>query len=515
MLDASDRTGGHQALLEWVTGIGEPEPCAPCAQEVGDAYLRPELEWIADEQRLGEGLSSYLRRVHRDRSSAAAQHYVSFVAGVGNPVFEHEEAYPQFARLDAGYRLLALFRFWNVIEYWFPYRDLIPEEWDGVLSEFVPRFVAARGAEEYRLELIALIARVHDSHANLWGPALALRPPRGEHLLAVSLRFVEGRAIVAALTGTPPGVGAEALRVGDVLLALDGRPVDQFVEACAPLYAASNEPARLRDIAAELTRGEPGPLAVQVERADQGGGVQTLELRVERRPAADVYPELGCPHDLAGPTFRLLSPEVAYLKLSSVRAADVADHVRAAQGTRGMVIDIRNYPSEFAVFALGQLFVREPTPFARFTTGVSENPGAFQWTEPLVLRPAEPHYGGRVVILVDEVSQSQSEYTCMAFRAAPDALVVGGTTAGADGNVSPLPLPGGLRTMISGIGVFYPDKTGTQRVGIVPDVEVRPTIAGLRAGRDEVLEEALRRILGPERPEAEIRDIARAAVGGG
>jgi hypothetical protein len=68
---------------------------------------------------------------------------------------------------------------------------------------------------------------------------------------------------------------------------------------------------------------------------------------------------------------------------------------------------------------------------------------------------------------------------------------VGSTTGGADGNVSPVPLPGGLRAAISGIGVFYPDKRPTQQVGIVPNVEVRPTIAGIRAGRDEVLEAAV------------------------
>jgi C-terminal processing protease CtpA/Prc len=84
----------------------------------------------------------------------------------------------------------------------------------------------------------------------------------------------------------------------------------------------------------------------------------------------------------------------------------------------------------------------------------------------------------------------------MALRVAPQAIVVGSTTAGADGNVSEIMLPGALRTMISGIGVFYPDKKPTQRVGIIPDVEVRPTIAGIRAGRDEVLEEAQRQILG-------------------
>ena len=42
--------------------------------------------------------------------------------------------------------------------------------------------------------------------------------------------------------------------------------------------------------------------------------------------------------------------------------------------------------------------------------------------------------------------------------------------------------------MISGIGVFYPDKSPTQRVGIVPDIEVSPTVEGIRTGRDEVLE---------------------------
>lgn len=123
------------------------------------------------------------------------------------------------------------------------------------------------------------------------------------------------------------------------------------------------------------------------------------------------------------------------------------------------------------------------------------NPGAFHWRAKLTLTPREPRYKGKLMILVDETTLSQAEYTAMAFRVAPGAVVLGGTTAAADGNVSPIPLPGGLRSMISGIGVFYPDKRPTQRVGIVPDVAVKPTIAGIRAGRDEVLEEAVRRIL--------------------
>ena len=165
------------------------------------------------------------------------------------------------------------------------------------------------------------------------------------------------------------------------------------------------------------------------------------------------------------------------------------------------------------MFALGSQLVDRPTAFARFTGGDLDNPGAFRWKgEPLRLSPQPRHYSGKVVILVDEITQSQAEYTAMAFRSAPQAIVVGSTTAGADGNVSPITLPGDLRTLISGIGVFYPDKRPTQRVGIIPDVEVRPTIAGIRAGRDEVLEEALRQILGRETPGDQIDRMVSGAA---
>ncbi len=55
--------------------------------------------------------------------------------------------------------------------------------------------------------------------------------------------------------------------------------------------------------------------------------------------------------------------------------------------------------------------------------------------------------------------------------------------AGADGNVSCIYLPGGIFTWISGIGVFYPDGTKTQRTGIKIDKIVTPTVEGIKAGK--------------------------------
>lgn len=78
----------------------------------------------------------------------------------------------------------------------------------------------------------------------------------------------------------------------------------------------------------------------------------------------------------------------------------------------------------------------------------------------------------------------------MAFQSAQRVTVIGSTTAGADGNVSQIQLPGGIYTMISGIGIFYPDGSPTQRVGVRIDQVIRPTIKGVIEGRDELLEKA-------------------------
>ncbi len=399
--------------------------------------------------------------------------------------------------------MLALYRFWNIVEYWYPYRDVIGGDWDQQLRGFIPRLALAADSDTYKREMLAFIATIHDTHANLWS-SLDARPPTGACQIPTTLRFIDNQAVV---TGNPDATsdGPSSLKAGDIVNAVDGIAVTELIRRWSPYYAASNEPTRLRDIAQSMTRGACGPAALTVIRDGQ-----TQDLKAVRTAPSPGSQNTGLTHDRPGDAFRKLSPDVAYLKLSSVKAAQAASYIESAAGTKGLIIDIRNYPSEFVVFALGSKLVERPSAFARFTAGDLANPGAFHWRgEPITLQPSTPRYTGKIVILIDEVSVSQAEYTTMAFRAAPNATVVGSTTAGADGNVSPIPLPGGLRSMISGIGVFYPDKKPTQRVGIIPDIEVKPTLQGIRSGRDEVLEAALRHILGPDVPAALIQQMAK------
>jgi len=248
-----------------------------------------------------------------------------------------------------------------------------------------------------------------------------------------------------------------------------------------------------------LTNGACGPVRVDFDR---DGSVHSIN---SQRLVPSKAGQQNFDHDLPGPTFRLLSSQIAYLKLSSLKREDVGKFITAAAGTRGLIIDVRNSPHG-VLFDLGSHLVKRQTPFAISSHANPSNPGAFYLSTPAVIEPTAPHYDGKVVILVDEETMSQAEFTAMAMQAAPSAVVVGSKTAGADGNISEIPLPGGFGIWLSGIGVFYPDGTATQRVGIKVDVAARATLAGIREGRDEVIEAAIH-VIDPDLAAEEIKQL--------
>jgi C-terminal processing protease CtpA/Prc len=470
----------QRLLVEWIDSLG-PVPERTPLLESKELQLRPDLDWLDDRKLLGKDLSARLRAIYRNRVPGQ-QNFICMAAGVGNPLPGDEPLYPQVKFPDSGFQILAIYRFWNVIEYWFPYRDLIDEDRDAVLRDSLRKAAAAMDSVAFQREMLALVARADDGHANLW-TAFPVREPVGACQLPVNLRHLEGKFVVKAL---PEGDAARVFKAGDVLVSLDGVPVDEIAQRARRFYGASNERARMNQIARGLTRGACGNVRVEVMRE----GVQPLEA--QRVPITRGHFVADAQNDRPGETFQMLSPDVAYLKLSSIKSAAVAGYIDKARTAKALIVDIRNYPSDFVVFSLGSLLVDSRTSFVAFTKADLSNPGAFHWGASPYLDPQEPHFAGRVAILVDETSISQAEYTAMALRASPRALVVGTQTAGADGNVSPISLPGNMRTGMSGLGVFYPNRYPTQQVGVKLDIECPNTIAGLRDGRDETLDCALR-----------------------
>lgn len=201
--------------------------------------------------------------------------------------------------------------------------------------------------------------------------------------------------------------------------------------------------------------------------------------------------------------------QIGYIDPSSLEEGDLEEWMEKFADTKGLVVDLRYYPSYPICYYLGEYLLEEPAQFARMAMPNPVLPGNFYLDENfytgggslvkagLAEKEEEyPLYRGKVILLMDEYTQSHGEFTVMALRQAPGALVVGSPSIGADGNKTILPLPGGLEISFTGMGVYTPEGGQTQRVGLMPDVECRPTVEGLRMERDELLEKAEELILG-------------------
>lgn len=469
-------------LSTWLTSLGPVTTPAVKSTSAKRVHQQPTLKWLTDNRLLSKELQQQLAYLREH--PAQSDHYYISQGKAGNVNFLHEEAYADMAYPDAGYRLLALFRYWNIVEYFFPYKYAIGEEWQPILTEFIPQFTNAPDALQYRLTALRLIERVHDTHANLWGKDKVLTDYWGIYTVPADLQFVDKKPVVTKLrqtTLTAPSL----LQPGDIITSVDGVSVTDWMQQRASLFPASNEPTRLRNVAAMLLRGPSRTARLGIMRDGKASTVAAERVSI----TAMNSPDKGAAPDSS---YRFLRPDVGYITLGQMRNKQLPAIMSAFQNTKGLVIDIRSYPSEFVVFTLSAYLLNKPTQFVKFSGPSLQQPGQFTLSEPLYVRPGKGQaYPGKVIILVNERTQSQGEYTTMALRTAPKATVVGSTTAGADGNVSYITLPGNLSTMISGLGVYYPDGRETQRIGIIPDVTVHPTLKGIREGRDELVEKAL------------------------
>ena len=107
------------------------------------------------------------------------------------------------------------------------------------------------------------------------------------------------------------------------------------------------------------------------------------------------------------------------------------------------------------------------------------------------LSPLAPRLTDNVVFLTNARAASYPESILGLIKANRLAKIVGSPTAGANGNITAIQLPGGYRTFFTGMRVINRDGSAHHNQGVIPDIIVRRTPNGIREGRDEELEKGL------------------------
>ena len=399
---------------------------------------------------------------------------------------------------DEAHRVLAAFRIWGTIEYLYPYKDLMHDDWDAALRAGLADLHGASTPLGYDLALVKMYAHIHDTHGFVTAPALrdayAALPP-------FVARDVEGAPTIVRVD--PVAAARDGFAVGDVIEAVDGELVGARAARLRPYVVASTEQSarELLDDRAGNVSLLAGPAGSSVTLRLRGAGGRVRDVRTTRAPS---QPAL---HARTRPVVDVLAGNVGYVDLQRLETGGVDAMFTRLASTRAIVFDLRGYPRgtawriapHLAAGTVAAALFR--TPVNRFahdapgssSAGVRFRPETRDFEQ--LINAAAPRYAKPVVVVIDARAISQSEHTGLYLAASAHARFVGEPTTGANGDVTWFFVPGGVRLNFTGQAVLHPDGTQLQRVGLIPDVRVSPTLRGVRAGDDELLAAGVREAL--------------------
>lgn len=441
-----------------------------------------DTSWIQDVDDLGTELSGYLCSMSELYISDRRNSYASFEE-IGTVSFENEKIYP-VSDGDMGMYMLGLFRFWNIYEYYSPNVEITTEDWDIVLKQAIPKIANVENYKSYVKTIAEAVAKTGDAHTVVIDQEKVLYYYYGEYFLPCDIKIVENQVVVTQVKESE-----KQLLAGDILLRIDGMSLEDRIEEQKKYHALPEENKILNQLKSTLLQSKGEKADIQILRGDERKTIQINTLKYQYE-----Y-ENPLPNAIMDPY------NIGYIDPSNLEQGDLEKLMKEFKNTDGLIVDLRYYPSTAITYLLNEYINPDQKVFASISFPNQAIPGAFCHQEMVSgsgtlkeqendIRTFEP-YMGKVILLMDEGTQSQSEFTIMSLRQAPNTTVLGNPSIGADGNITIVKLPGTIQFPISGLGVYTPKGEQTQRCGLQPDVECYQTIDGILSGKDELIEKAI------------------------
>jgi len=306
----------------------------------------------------------------------------------------------------------------------------------------------------------------------------------GNRFLPVKFDFIEDKTVITEIYSDSLAISNNLL-LGDIIINIDGIKEDIIRDSLFASFSGSNPKSIQHIISYFLSRSSNDKIELLIQRNDS-----TL-LIVSKTYLRNIISKERSKKRSNEPV-RVINDTITYIDLSKLN--NNADSIITNYlNSKVLILDLRKN-CKFILHDIAKVLFGQPVIFYAFTTPQYEKPGLFCYQVGDMSGPDNANlnsYKGKIIVLINEKTQSIGEFTTMLLMKFNNVIVIGSTTAGADGNISAIYLPGKIRTYISGIGIYWPDGKQTQRVGITPDIEVLPKIESIKIQKDDVLQKAV------------------------
>tara|TARA_R110000868_G_scaffold411634_2_gene706566 strand:- start:27 stop:1652 length:1626 start_codon:yes stop_codon:yes gene_type:complete len=472
VLKAKDKESLSTIYINWIDSLGTIKVCKKCNSKKKYFDKNFDLSWFQDTTVFNNSVTLKLKYIEKNRNQR--ENFYASNEPVGKIKITNEPIYKDFEYPDEEYRLLGLAKYWNIIEYFYPYKYLTDQNWDLVLNEMIPKIRYASNKTEYQLSVKELVAKLDDTHAWINFSTESLK------YLPFKISHIDNKAVVVGFYNDSIA-DLNKLKLGDVILKINDLDVETELIQNLKYEAGSNKNIKIKSTYNRIFNGLENTANLTIER---NGAIE--QMKVNRYD----FKDFNYWNSTKRVKSKSINDEIGYINMASVKGIDIPGIFDSFKTKKSIIIDLRNYPA-FIYRRFSRYLNSEKRAFTKIYSPNINYPSRFTYIDDLKTSSYKKAFKGKIILLVNEESISRSEFTAMAFQTADKVITVGNQTAGADGDVAIFEYIGGYRTAISGNGVLYPNGAETQRKGITIDIEIKPTIKGLRQGRDEVLEKAI------------------------
>lgn len=386
---------------------------------------------------------------------------------------------------DAAQSLLSLARFWNIINYFNPHKNLFNKNWDLVLKEFIPQVIKNASTKNIYLTYAALARSIDDSHAFYnnyeFDSMMGLKQP------GLTTSLYENRYNV--ITGvTSEMQKATGISEGDIITRVNKKTAADIRMELYPYCRASTERGTQRNIDFLWLNGNPGK-NYEIEYMTPDRKTHTAKFTIRD----NLFFKQGA--SMQTVSYREFSElNAVYLRMPATKDEMKTAFKVADNASKTLILDIRSgFVNINWNFILGKFLCRS-THFANYYQCSFNYPGYFAPEEKhkMSLFSSGKKFSGKLIVLADERVQSSLEYKLMILKSAvPEMTIIGRNTSGADGAATSILMQDNVLTYFTRDVVLFPDGKQTQRKGIVPDIYVEDSIELFRHGKDAILEKAL------------------------
>ena len=406
---------------------------------------------------------------------------------------EKKYPFPKTENLPIEYRLLALAKIQGIVDYLFPHKYIMDKGFDEFFKNSLDENSKINSRKDFEILLAKFASKLKDSHAFSFYKQLNYKKDifHGNYLAPFDFQIVDDHILVTHLI-FPEICSKAQINIGDKITSINGKSIPQIIKEKGELLSTSNNeklvyvlskyennliwPDDLSQKSIEVKSGKSNKrFSTKIDMVDISNKekydfiVTYLQDKIQKRENRKIV------HDDVA-YFKINHTYQFINKLSDDKMDTVMDSILVdASKKKAIVFDMRAYPDwgGFVHHYVYKYFSPVENYFYKYYAPNLKNIGTFFYLEdrahyfPEIKDKKTYQYQGKVFILVNPESQSASEWYTMSLQNIfPQSLTIGQQSAGADGDLVKVNLPGDYLLEFTGNGIFYPDNSQTQQTGI-------------------------------------------------